>query len=237
MGLGLIAIVMEVEDEFDVKLSDAECCRMVTVADLAASVIRAKWSFAGPCPSSRLFYRLRRIMTEDHGIARARIRPTTRWVDLASGKLRDVWQEIRTIDPNVPPLALPAGFKGLHIAITILFVVSWLPTIVIASGTFGVTGTVAFTVLWLIMYLLYSLLIQQFAVILPAGIETVGDTVRLAVRHQPTTSDFPEPGTSARLILEEQIMLKIREIISGQMGLPMEKVQPHSEFVKDIGVN
>lgn len=237
MGLDSVEIIMEVEDEFGVKLSDAECSRIVTVADLAALVIKAKSTFAGPCPSSRLFYRLRRIMMEDHGFARSRVRPTTRWVDLASGKLRDVWHEIRTIDPKVPPLALPAGLKGLHIAITILFMVSWLPTIVIASGPFGVTGTVAFTVLWLIMYLLYSLLIQQFSVILPAGIETVGDAVRLAVRHHPCSSDIPEPGTGARLIMEEQIMLKTREIISGQMGLPMEKVQPHSEFVKDIGVN
>lgn len=66
---------------------------------------------------------------------------------------------------------------------------------------------------------------------LPPEIETVGDVVRLIA---PIEVAHGSPGE--RLLAQQQVLTEVRRITSQQLGLALEKIQPESDFVKDLGV-
>lgn len=90
-------------------------------------------------------------------------------------------------------------------------------------------GVVAFVAAVLAM----SILIHLPAAIgwrSPREVETVGDLVRIVA-----PLDWPRGGAGARLLMQHRVLEEVREITSRELGVPLEKVKPESEFVKDLG--
>ncbi|HZT81708.1 MAG TPA: acyl carrier protein, partial [Gemmataceae bacterium] len=75
MGLDIVELVMEIEEEFDIRIPDDEAAQITTLGRLH-SFIHAERGTRGIldyCPSSRAFYRLRRVLTGEFAVGRQRI--------------------------------------------------------------------------------------------------------------------------------------------------------------------
>jgi len=78
MGLDLVELVMRVEEEFSVEISDAEASKATTVGALHKLLVK-KLDPAEPrtCMTSAAFYRTRKALMEAVGVPRNSIRPFT----------------------------------------------------------------------------------------------------------------------------------------------------------------
>jgi hypothetical protein len=61
----------------------------------------------------------------------------------------------------------------------------------------------------------------------PQGLETIGDVARFL---SPVAVDMRGNGPR-----EVEVLGEVRRIVAMQMGLPLEKVLPETEFVRDLG--
>lgn len=230
MGLDTVELLLELERRFGVQLRDAECSEVRTVADLAALVIGKLPRRAEPCPTASTFYELRRQLMSNPAVQLQRIGPRTRLADVFPGGLRRAWKQLRKHEPRVPRLVVSPGLDRMLLwAAGVAFFASVLmvPVAWARMGT-GV-GFVAFVAAVLAM----STVIRLSDVIgwrLPSEVETVGDLVRIIARL-----DWPRGGPGARLLMQHRVLEEVREITSRELGVPLEKVKPESEFVKDLG--
>jgi hypothetical protein len=71
-----------------------------------------------------------------------------------------------------------------------------------------------------------------FAVQVPVGCATVGDTVRTAMRHGNGIFVDSRPRQA-----EEEIWKSLCDVIVEQLGVPPERVTPHASFVDDLFVS
>ena len=67
---------------------------------------------------------------------------------------------------------------------------------------------------------------------LPAGIATVGDMARLIA-----VSEIPAEGAGARLAAHARVLEEVRRLIADFLHVPLEKVQPESDLVRDLGID
>jgi acyl carrier protein len=75
MGLESVELLVEVEDSFDLLISDEAAERMRTVGDLADHLARRCSSRPVGCLTRTVFYRLRRALAIDGRVDRKRARP------------------------------------------------------------------------------------------------------------------------------------------------------------------
>ena len=76
MGLELVEIVMELEDEFGIVLSDADVSEADTVGKTVDLVhARLRHSAEDTCPSQQGFYVVRQHLITQLGISRSAVRP------------------------------------------------------------------------------------------------------------------------------------------------------------------
>lgn len=231
MGLDAVELVMEVEDRFNVKLADSECARVRTVADLAALVISRLPRPSGICPTARTFFELRSQMVNAAGVERRLARPKTRLETLFPSGLRRPWRMLRKANPRLPRLVASSAVDTAIMWATAIGVFVSVAVIGVTWARYGAgAGVVAFLLVAVAMLVLLRTS-SEIGWRLPPGVETVGDVVRLiapiAVAH----------GSSGeRLLAQQHVLAEVRRITSLQLGLPLEKVQPESDFVKDLGV-
>jgi hypothetical protein len=113
MGLDVVELVMELEDEFGLSISDEVAEKLLvsvgTTIDLVLAELRRRDGEAGVCATARSFYRLRRGLVRDCEVRHADVR-----LDVAIGELlprrqqRRAWQRV----------AGSAGLRGVE---------SWTP--------------------------------------------------------------------------------------------------------------
>jgi acyl carrier protein len=231
MGLDAVELVMEVEDRFNVKLADSECARVRTVADLAALVISRLPRPSGFCPTARTFFELRSQMVNGAAVERRLVRPKARLEALFPSGLRRPWRMLRKANPRLPRLVASSAVDTAMLWATALCVFSGVAVVAVIWATLGAgAGVIAF----LLMALVSGFIIHASSAIgwrLPPGVETVGDVVRLIAPIEVAHGSQGE-----RLLAQQQVLAEVRRITSQQLGLPLEKVQPESSFVKDLEV-
>jgi acyl carrier protein len=230
MGLDGVEIVLEAERRFGVALEDAECARVTTVADLAA-LVWAKLPRRCECPSARRFYELRVAIVEAAGVERRAVRPGTRLdAIIPRGARRRVWRRLRARDAMVPRLVWPAWVDDAMLWVAGALCMGAVMVLGVACGAGGVLwGLVALAA----MFVTGGVLVWgagAWAPRLPEGCATVGDLVRWTV-----PVGVPD-GAGERLIAQVAVLERVRAMVSEELGMPLEKVQPESRFVKDLGV-
>ncbi len=231
MGLDAVELVMEVEDRFNVKLADSECARVRTVADLAALVISRLPRPSGICPTARTFFELRCQMVNGAGVERRLVRPKARLQTLFPSGLQRPWRMLRKANPRLPRLVAPSA---VDTAIMWATAIGVLVSVAVVGVTWARFGAAAGVVVFLLVAVAMVTLLRTSKEIgwhLPPGVETVGDVVRLIA---PIGVAYGSPGE--RLLAQQHVLAEVRRITSQQLGLPLEKVQPDSDFVKDLGV-
>jgi acyl carrier protein len=96
MGMDTIELVMELEDEFELSIPDREAEKLVTVGQTYEYILRRlSERHVERCFSATAFYRLRRELMSECGIARREIRPDRRIGDLLIDPAdRKKWKKI-----------------------------------------------------------------------------------------------------------------------------------------------
>jgi acyl carrier protein len=95
MGMDLIELVMEVEDEFEFSLPDADAELIRTVGQLHAYVChRLRPRGEAVCPSARAFYQFRRALLARQPLPRRCVRPSSRISRLLPEDCRDRWPAV-----------------------------------------------------------------------------------------------------------------------------------------------
>lgn len=231
MGLDAVELVMEVEDRFNVKLADSELGRVRTVADLAALVLSRLPRPSGICPTARTFFELRRQMVTGAGVERRHVRPSTRLEILFPSGLRRSWRRLRKANPRLPRLVASSAVDTTIMWATAIGVFVSVAVVAVAWARLGAaSGVVAFLLVEVAMVTLLCTS-NEIGWRLPPGMETVGDVVRLIA---PIEVAYGSPGE--RLLAQQRVLTEVRRITSQQLALPLEKVQPESDFVNDLGV-
>lgn len=233
MGLDSVELAMEVEDEFSIRLSDAECEQVRTVADIAALVISKLPRADGACPSARGFYQLRRQVMSLTGKARGDIRPTAPLEQLfPSRDRRRQWMALRTGDQYVPALALCGRIDGMLLTISGVLSFAWFVASLLAALQYGWLFGAG---VCLAGYLLGCLVVKRLSAVLasefPCGCATFGDLVRASL-------PLEVPSAAAeQLALHHRVMETVRRLTANQLGLPLEEVKPESRLVDDLGMD
>lgn len=230
MGMDTVELVLDLEERFLVRLPDAECARVRTVADLAALIV-AKLPVAGDvCPTARAFYELRRLIVEDGGAEGRRVRPSMRIVDLLGPRWRRTWRRMQSQGGHLPRLIAPAWVKrATNWAIFASIVVGLVvlgAALFTGEGLFGSVGLglgVAF--IGVVAISVLSTLLERR---LPENVHTVGDAARLMAAET-----MPQGG-GERLIAELRVLEVVSEKTALLAGVPLEQVKPESDFVRDL---
>jgi acyl carrier protein len=230
MGLDTVELVMEIEERFGVELPDAECAAVRTVADLAALVISRLPRSGVPCPTAHAFFELRNHIVASTRIDRRRVRPRTRITELIPSGLWRSWRALRKSNPRVPRLVATPAIDTAMVWLTGLSVLAGVGMVAVVLATHGAGAGVAAFIVVAALVLTLSVVSREIGWRLPDGVETVGDVVRLIANDGPA---YGSPGE--RLIAQQLVLAEVRRITSEQLGLPLDKVQPESDFLKDLG--
>ncbi len=218
MGLDGVELVMEVEGEFGIRISDEAAGQIATVgqlADLVWSEVRGRRAaFHGEhCPTSRSFYAIRRRLCDVLPAQRRSIRPASRLREFIPRQIRRrVWAELTRQGFALPGLARPGWAVGVAVGGAIapacaLALGFRAPALLLTAALFG--GAAA-------------LLTRPLAVRLPCS--TVGELAMFA-GTAPQARAWPSRA---------EVVCKLRAITAEQLGLPIESVQETSRFVEDL---
>lgn len=226
MGLDGVEIVMSVEDRFNVSLPDYECSRVRTVADLAALVISRLPRQSGVCATARAFYEVRKLMTAQGGLARGLIRPRTRLDELFPAGTRESWKALREHDRRLPALTRSPGADATLLWVSALVAFAWFFGSAALAGRFGIVTALPIALGALLVGIgALAALGSRFAKHFPPGIETIGDVASVIA---------PVAWSGNRLLTELRVLNEVRKLTAEQLGLPLDKVLPDSNFVKDL---
>jgi acyl carrier protein len=223
MGLDGVELVMAVEEEFKIAISDSDAEQCVTVGRLVDLVhARLRHTAQEPCPSQHGFYIVRRQLMNVLGVTRAQIKPETRLDDLIGKKnrrerWRDLVESLTDKQTRWPALVRPTAinvvvFGVLPAATCIgLAVFTWLPFplaffAAVAVGFIGACLTVPFKC--------------EF----PHSFCHVQDMIKFT-----KTLD-------SRIWSKEEVFQKVRAITVEQLGVKESQVTLEARFVDDLGV-
>ena len=235
MGLGIMELIMEIEEHFGVPIPDERAERILTVGDLYRYVLaRTRRSLPTPCPTGQAFYRLRRTLTQEFGVDRVRVRPAARLRDLFPRASRGAaWPRLAAAlglanlpDPDPPRKRGPSA-RVFWIAIAAATAVAGLlyPVMLFFPDNDPTPPIVWGLIVWVGLLVLVCEFYGMFwfaRYLEPRTIPCVRDlVVRLAVwRPDPTDA---EPARAA-------VWADLTAILSRQTGVPADEIRPEQPF-------
>ncbi len=224
MGMEHIEIIMRVEEEFGIEVADREAEAVRTPRDLCALIERKVALLAAEqssgCPSSRAFYRVRRELTA-LGIERADVKPgATVEALLPLANRRALWKQLDE--------RLEVGLRPLHRSPFWTYVaLSPLAALPFVWHFAGEAPMVAMCFCLPLVWWVGFRATQPLAVRVPTKHETVAHLSRRLASTLPVVGD--ESPT-------RELWPQLQGILSDELGVPLEKVTPDADFVRDLGV-
>lgn len=223
MGLDGIELILAVEEEFKIAISDDDAVQCVTVGKLVDVVhSRLRHSAAEPCASQHGFYIVRRILMDVVALDRSQIKPETRLEDLIDrSHRREVWRKVMgfvadqkttwhsLVRPKWLNLLLVLVLPGLVCFGIVIF--TWWSFVM----ALPVAMVIAFLGFWIT-----APFKQEF----PRKFTYVKDLIKFV-----RTLD-------SRTWTKEDVFQKIRSITVEQLGVKESQVTLETDFVKDLGV-
>ena len=240
MGLDGVELILEIEEVFDLKISDEEAGGLVTAGDLCALVagrLRAKASEV--CLSSAAFYQLRRALMAEFGVARAAVRPRTRTAALLpAAEFGTAWDRLgRCLGLSLPELERPRWIKHLIQWLAgLLALVAMVALGIAAGGLLSVAGLMCFgAFLALLVYILGTLALFQvtrnYARLIPASCLTVRGTTEVLLR-----GNYGKIAARARAFNEDEVWQIVRRMVAEKAAVPLDDVTREARLVKDLGL-
>lgn len=234
MGLDGVELVMEVEDRFKIRLPDAEVTRVRTVADRASLVIFRLPKASGKCLTARSFYELRKLLVEHGGLNRSQVRPRARLDVLLPARGRNsIWRRLATHEPRLSRLTVPPCTETVFGWIAFVLGTGWVLAVLAGMLRYGFWWAIPAGVCSLAMGMrLYYCAKHRFERDLPPDIQTVGDLAR-----NITPIEFSTGNSARDLMAEKRVLEEVRRMTAQQLGLPLDRILPESNFVRDLGMD
>ena len=225
MGLDLVELVMEVEDEFGIQIPDEAASKTQTVGDLYRLVLELTGQAWMPpshnkveCESRHLFYQLRQGIMSALGPSKKDIKPSTSLAAIFPVWTRQPrWARVA----HAAKLSLPNLRRPFGAAMIVLFtstMILWqfyrrdmfglLPFVLMVAGI-GTACSMGVALWWE----------------LPLGCRRVGDLVRIL--------ETGKVGNGAGR--QHETWVKLRRIICEQLDISPDRVSEHARFIEDLG--
>jgi acyl carrier protein len=240
MGLDLVELVMEVEEEFGICLPDERTAGIQTAGGLCDYVKeRLAERDRRPCLTASVFYRLRSALVGQLGIERKTVRPSRRLMELIPRRnRRAVWRTVGWIcHLQMPCLEYPPWMKrllkGLFVWGSILAggVVLW--ALCLDCSLQAVVSLALALFFGLILVLAGAAwATSPLAVCFPSGCGTLAEAVRSITKR-----NYGDPRWHRGTSNEQEVWGKLQRIIGDIAGVAPEKVTQQSRLVGDLGLD
>lgn len=217
MGLDLVELMMDLEDEFGIEIPDADFQELTTVGALVRYLqSRLPADAEAPCATMVAFHLVRRFLSDRTGVARAAVRPDVPLVTLIdTSTRRKIWKELERalhVQRRLPGLERPVLLQRTAVVLAMLAFAC-----LFFSWPLAVAGTAVLAAGWW--------LTKPLAVRFPSRYQTVGDLAhRLAV-----------PNAVRGGLSPAEIARKARAVTSQCLAVPAEQLTDDKHFVKDLG--
>ncbi|MCH8822120.1 MAG: hypothetical protein IH984_01305 [Planctomycetes bacterium] len=228
MGLEGVELVMDVEDEFNIKIEDDEAVSLESIGSLA-EYVTLKLSggplSSFPCMTAKAFYMFRRQLQAHLPLNRQQIVPKAKLKDLIACDDRvRIWDQCRVAGLHLPSLQLPrilflpviaigVAF-GIFVAIKVHVLAMFVAIYIV--GALGMWLTECFVRLRNIKKI-YSF---------PDGCETVADLMH---RSYPPIDKLTPCGP-----IDPHILEKVISIVADNTGESKENLTPATRFSADL---
>jgi acyl carrier protein len=235
MGMDSVEIVMRVEEEFAITLSDEEAGGVRTVGQLY-SLVLSKIETSDSDRISQAFYRLRRAIMRCLGVPRGAVRPSTPLrVLMPPATRRAAWSSLAEVSGlTFPTLRHPRWARDSIRVLTVAAAIAFLAGMIDwtqPSGIFwlplsAATGVAAFASLRA-LYAVTAFLAREFPV------RTAGQLAETLLVTNP--AEFT--STAIQPLSRREVWLRLAQIISDQLSLDPEEIVPEARFAEDLGVD
>ena len=240
MGLDGLELLLDIEEVFDLKISDDEACDVVTAGDLCALVagkLRAKASQV--CLSSAAFYALRRALMAELGVPRAAVRPSRSTASLLpAGQQRKAWERLeRRLGLSLPRLEHPRWLArsiqaiAASAALTVLVVMGLAVARTLGFASFLCCGLLVALLVYVFSAVGLLKLTGDWASVVPACCVTVRGTAETLLRR-----NYGKIAARARAFNETEVWQIVRRMVAGKAAVPLDDVTRDARLVKDLGL-
>ncbi len=238
MGLDGIELIMAIEEQFGIELSDDEAVETSTPADLIAVILnKVQMADSATCMTRRAFYALRRALVQCCDRKRAEITPTAPLETLLPRpQRRQHWERLGVALNGGPAdagrqLGRLSRWPGLHRPEWLLALLTGISLAVWLVPLFWRwPGWVSFG-LAVAVFVIGHRLTQPWGREFPRELATAGQLAQRLVGIAPKL--FEPEGRRWRRSDVAQI---VREITIEQLGLKPEQYREDARFVEDLGM-
>ncbi len=235
MGLDIVELVMDAEDEFEINLLDTDT--FTTVGEMEELVWKKLQQKAEPgvCPNVIFALRLRHALVANAGASRAQIRLTTKMDDVLPKSSRaKVWTQMtQAVGVPLPKLSYSRRLVSLF-WLTVTVLCGWAAfsvgkAVVLASIPALVVG------LPLVLLLLWMIVVWITGAE-PCTVPKVAHTMRDLVSHLATRHGKEIIRNKGPLQSREEVREKLYSIIAKHANRPASELRPENRFVQDLGL-
>lgn len=223
MGLDGVELILAIEDEFQIAITDEEAERSETPALLTDIVYsKLRHTESEECPSQHGFYKVRKFISRLLKIPTKKVKPDMPLTALI--KIRErrkhwplILSELSNGQTVFAPLQRPKWIKFLIYLVIPLFALSVLPGYTYNSYGFSVliTGLLIPLLMFVTIPMKYNF---------SDNYKYVKDLIKITGTLQ------------ARAWNRDEVYNKIKKMISEQLRIDEEKITPNSHFIKDLGL-
>lgn len=238
MSLDNVELVMKVEETFDITINDLDAEKILTLGDLYRDLLaRVEFGAGAACPSSAMFYQLRRALMKTFGVGRERVRPALSVEELVSrdGR-RENWVRLaREIGFRLPDLRRPPAMRAAGTCYLLAVCLPALPVSGLAyllKPDWAGALLAALVVVNVVMPALWLFVTQPFAVEIAPECLTVRALVGSLVAGNLPGS-VPPGGPWNRAAVWEMVVA----IVSEQAGVSRDVLTEDTSFVDDLGLD
>ncbi|MGL4668453.1 MAG: hypothetical protein ACRCWR_11070 [Saezia sp.] len=240
MGLEMVEFFMDIEDEFDIRISDEDSQELTTCQKVAEYVITHVPASVLPTliersrnPQKR-FYCLRNALMREFDLPRHAIHPKTPWVQILTGDIKAQWKRLGKI-PEISNLPSLESDYAVLVFSSFFTVALFFALMVTTDLSFWIALCIILPLWCATLYFLTPEGDQ-----IPESCQTVGDLV-FNVRLNPTSSLSSNNAYQALPKNDEELLYaytlrRVIEIAAEVMDYPAEKIRPDAHFIIDLGM-
>ena len=221
MGLDAVELVLATEEEFGIRIDDADAEKISTpgmLADYVASRLESIRPGKAHCLTQASFYRIRAALVSQFGAKRRDVRPDSEIQPILGNDVRQQWKKLETAigTSRLPGLECRKSLEyplmlGLPLAGATLLLLIAAP-----AWTFLLSS--------LVLWIAALIIARKLSDVVPARLATVGALVPyVRIPQQEWTRDT--------------ILQRVLLITSEQLGITLEEIHPDHHFIKDLGMD
>jgi uncharacterized membrane protein len=231
VGLDAVELVMEIEEEFGIAISDDEAIHTLTLGQLHDYLLeRCAGRRRTDCPVRSAFYRLRRALVAVLGVGPRPLRPSTPLLPLLGNwRLHRTWRQLeRELSLKLPPLENRAGV-GVVAGMAVVSVVGFVAATARTGDVFVGLGVALLcllpgTLLGYIFGLCWHTVSQSY--------RTLGELARgLVAYNYERFRPAKEPSTT-----NDPIWERLCNVVVRQLGVEKVVLNRGTRFVEDLGI-